>query len=317
MSEDITVDDLKSKFPGGLADQVAALHTEADAATGEPDRQDVEGAKTEQVELSTKEADSATKEEPQASPVSDRLADAINKLSERLDQGKQAEQEVPKEVKKTLLEELGVQFPDLDSEEIAKVFEDNGLSPEVKALFLSQQKAFTDALGKIGEKQAASIANAEEARIAAVNRSFWDGLKAEIPDCDQYVTPDGIHGKDAKTTKATEDWLAKQPEFIAKAAKEVLLNGTINEMRGLISTIKQHQSAQGAQQPDAVAKKIKAAEEATVKQPQSISSIPGTAVPPDAADEVEHASDKLTAARRYHGGSVKKMKELIDKVLTV
>lgn len=312
----ITVDDLKSKFPGGLTDQIAALHIEAGSPVAEPDRQDVEDAKTEQVEPSTKEADAATKEEPQASPASDRLADAINKLSERLDQGKQTE-EVPKEVKKTLLEELGVQFPDLDSEEIAKVFEDNGLSPEVKALFLSQQKAFTDALSKIGEKQAASIANAEEAKVAAVNRSFWDGLKSTVPDCDQYVTPDGIHGENAKTTKVTEDWLAKQPEFIAKAAKTVLLNGTINEIRGLISTIKQHQSAQGAQPPDAVAKKIKAAEEDVVKQPQSISSIPGTAVPPDAADEVEHASDKLTAARRYHGGSVKKMKELLDKVLTV
>lgn len=315
--DDITVDDLKNKFPGGLADQIAALHTDDGAVTSETDGQEATATEEKSVEPVAKNAEAATKEEPQASPVSDRLADAIDKLSERLDQGKQTEQEVPKETKKTLLEELGVQFPDLDSEEIAKVFEDNGLSPEVKALFLSQQKAFADALSKIGEKQAVSIARAEEVRVAAANRMFWDGLKSKIPDYDQYVTPDGIHGKDAKATKVTEDWLAKQPEFIAEAAKEALSKGNVNKLSGLISSIKEHQAAQGAQPPDAVAKKIKAAEETAVKQPQSISSIPGTAVPPDAADEVEHASDKLTAARRYHGGSVKKMKELLDKVLTV
>lgn len=328
-ADDITIEDIKSDFSGSqLGDELAELHVSEENAEAEvPDdstkKSDIESADIVNDVVSDKAGDAEAEEGKPVDDLADsgKVAALLDKITERMAGMKSSEKTdtgsvTDVEVKKSFLEEMGAELPDFSSDEVKGILENDSLSPEVRELFEKQQSGFSTVLEKVYEKLEANTRQAETTRAILANRRFWDQLGTENSDYQDFVKPEGEYGADAVLGEKAEEWLSKQPAFIAVSAKEALLKGDASQVKDVIEAIKNSDPAIVGSKKDIssiVDGKVTKANEVT-HQPKSLSGLPGTVVPPKASDEVENSDDKVAAARRFHGGNLAKYEELLGEV---
>ena len=224
--------------------------------------------------------------EPDVASKEDRLAAALEKIADLQRPAKEPERKDP-EVKKSVFEELGIDFPDLDDTLAAELEKSDGLSPAAIKLLRSMATASKAGIKALADRYGKEIAEIKSASQNAGETSFWLGLESNLKghglDLRDFIS------KDAKTwSPKVTDWIDAQRPYLREAMYKTLSEGSHEDVADILRS-----TQAGGKRADVEAK-TKAADSKGVKLPSSMASLPGKQAPSAIPDNLEESEDHLS-----------------------
>lgn len=241
----------------------------------------------------TQKPDETEVEPEAASKKEDRLAAALEKIADLQRPAK--EPALKEEIKKSVFEDLGIDFTELDDATVEELEKSDGLSPAAIKLLKSMAAATKAGIKGLADRHSKEIAEIKSASKSAELTSFWaaleGNLKSEGLNLRDYMTKDM-----SSWSPKVNDWINTQKPYLRKAMIETLSKGSHEDVADIL------RSTQISSKKVDVEAKIKAADNKGVKLPSSMASLPGkqapSAIPENLEESENHLSDfhKITKA---------------------
>ena len=265
---------MNSDFTLGDGQTNEELKIPAPEDTPEPDESEVEA-----------ESGAESEAESEAASKEDRLAAALEKIAELQHPTKEP---APKEeAKKSVFEELGIDFPELNAAAVEELKESDGLSPAAIKLLQSMATATKAGIKGLADRYSKEIDEIKSASKHIETTSFWTALEGKLKidglDLRDYMTKD----MSSWSPKVT-DWINTQKPYLRKAMLETLSKGSYDDVADIL------RSTQVSSRKASVEEKIKAADSKGVKLPNSMASLPGKQAPSAIPENLEESEDHLS-----------------------
>lgn len=241
------------------------------------------------------EVEAESEAEPEVASKEDRLAAALDRIAD-LQRSAKEPVSTKEEVKKSVFEELGIDFPELDDAAVEELKESDGLSPAAIKLLKSMATATKAGIKGLADRYSKEIDEIKSASKHIETTSFWTALEGKLKtdglDLRDYMTKD----MSSWSPKVT-DWINTQKPYLRKAMLETLSKGSYEDVADIL------RSTQVSSRKASVEEKIKAADSKGVKLPNSMASLPGkqapSAIPENLEESEKHLDDflKITKAK--------------------